>query len=148
MDELLAALDALATDDLAPLFGPALLDRLRPLLTAQNRLAGEVARTVRECEVSGAAEHDGLKVMTSWLRGHGHLWDAQAARMVRTGRALEHLPAMAAAFAAGAVTAEQAAVLGRVAEPERLLMAAEQGVDLAEIDAALTAIATSQPHRP
>ena len=65
----------------------------------------------------------------------------------RAGRALEHLPAMAAAFAAGQVTGEQAAVLGRVAEPERLAAAAEQDVDLAEIDAALTAVATSQPHQ-
>ena len=64
MDQLLAALDGLTADDLAPLFGPALLDRLRPLLVAQNRLAAEIARTVRECEVSGAAEVDWLKTMT------------------------------------------------------------------------------------
>ncbi len=107
MDELLAGLDALAAEDLAPLFGPALLDRLRPLLAARNRLAAEIARTVREAEVSGAAEHDGLKGMAAWLRGHGHLSNAQAARVVRTGRAPAHLPAMAAAFAAGAVTGEQ-----------------------------------------
>jgi hypothetical protein len=73
VDELTAALDALAAEDLSPLFGPALLDRLRPLLAAQHRLAAEVARTVREAEVSGAAEVDGLKTMASWLRGHGHL---------------------------------------------------------------------------
>ena len=146
MDELLAGLDALAAEDLAPLFGPALLDRLRPLLVAQNRLAAEVARTVREAEVSGAAEVDGLKTMASWLRGHGHLSDAQAARVVRTGRALPALPAMAAAFAAGAVTAEQAAVIGRVAEPGLLARAAEQGVDLAVVDALLTGVATTAPH--
>jgi hypothetical protein len=87
VDELQAALDALAGDDLSPLFGAALLDRLRPLLVAQNRLAAEVARTVRECELSGAAEVDGLKTMTSWLRGHGHLSATEAARVVRTGRA-------------------------------------------------------------
>jgi hypothetical protein len=120
VDELLAGLDALAAEDLTPLFGPALLDRLRPLLVAQNRLAAEVARTVRECEVSGAAEHDGLTTMPSWLRGHGHLSDAQAARVVRAGRALAQLPGMAAAFAAGAVTGEQAGVIARVAEPEPL----------------------------
>ena len=146
VEALSSALDALAREDLAPLFGPALLERLRPLLVAQNRLAAEVARTVRECEVSGAAEHDGLKVMTSWLRGHGHLSDAQAARVVRAGRALEQLPAMAAAFAAGQVTGEQAAVLGRVAEPQRLAMAAEQGIDLGVVDELLTGVAQVSPH--
>jgi hypothetical protein len=59
--------------------------------------------------VSGAAEVDGLKTMASWLRGHGHLSVAEAARVVRAGRALAHLPGLAAAFAAGAVTGEQAA---------------------------------------
>jgi hypothetical protein len=147
VDELAAALDALAAEDLTPLFGPALLERLRPLLAAQNRLAAEIARTVRECEVSGAAEHDGLKTMPSWLRGHGHLSTAQAARVVRAGRALAHLPGMAAAFAAGHVTDEQAGVIARVAEPGHLTAATEQDVELAEIDAALTAIAIAQPHQ-
>ena len=146
MDQLLAALDALAAEDLAPLFGPALLDRLGPLLVAQNRLAAEVARTVREAEVSGAAEHDGLKTMGSWLRGHGHLSPAEAARVVRAGRALAHLPGMAAAFAAGQVTGEQAAVLGRVAEPEHLALAAEQDVDLDVVDTLLTDVARERPH--
>jgi hypothetical protein len=146
VDELRAALDTIAADDLSPLFGAALLDRLRPLLVAQNRLAAEVARTVRECEVSGAAEVDGLKAMTSWLRGHGHLSAAEATRVVRAGRALEHLPGMAAAFAAGAVTGEQAATIGRVAEPDRLPLAAQQGVDLAAVDAVLTDVARERPH--
>ncbi len=75
----MASLDALAAEDLAPLVGPALLDRLRPLLAAQNRLAAEVARTVHEADVSGAAEVDGLRSMASWLRGHGHLSVAEAA---------------------------------------------------------------------
>jgi Domain of unknown function (DUF222) len=141
VDQLTAALDGLAAEDLAPLCGPALLDRLRPLLAAQHRLAAEVARTVRAAELSGAAEHDGLTTMPSWLRGHGHLSDAQAARVVRTGRALPHLPALAAAFAAGQVTAEQAAVIARVAEPRHLTAAAEQGVDLAVVDRLLTGVA-------
>jgi hypothetical protein len=146
VDELQAALDTLAGDDLAPMFGPALLDRLRPLLVAQNRLAAEIARTVRECEVSGAAEHDGLKAMTCWLRGHAHLSATEAARVVRAGRALSQLPALASAFAAGQVTGEQAAVIGRVAEPGHLAAAAEQGVDLAAVDAVLTDVAVTRPH--
>ncbi|SDM85675.1 protein of unknown function [Geodermatophilus siccatus] len=142
----MASLDALAVEDLSPLFGPALLDRLRPLLAAQNRIAAEVARTVREAEVSGAEELDGLKTMASWLRGHGHLSVTEAARVVRTGRALEHLPTMAAAFAAGAVTAEQAALIGRVAEPGALGLAADQDVDLTVVDAVLTDVAQASPH--
>src|SRR4051794_13712972 len=99
--ELQSALDALAAEDLTSLFGPQLLDRLGPLLVLQNRIAAEIARTVRECELTGAAEHDGLKSMQSWLRGHGHLSPGEAARLVRSGRALAHLPATAAAFAEG-----------------------------------------------
>jgi hypothetical protein len=146
VDQLTAALDALAAEDLTPLLGPALLERLRPLLAAQNRLAAEIARTVHECGVSGAAEHDGLATMASWLRGHGHLSIAEAARVVRAGRALAHLPAMAAAFAAGADTGEQAAVIGQVTDAEHLAQAADQGVDLAAVDALLTGVACERPH--
>ncbi|WP_448619800.1 DUF222 domain-containing protein [Geodermatophilus sp. URMC 65] len=145
MDELLAALDALGAEDLAPLCGPALLDRLGPLLVAQNRLAAEVARTVRECEVSGAAEVDGLKSMASWLRGHGHLSTAEAARVVRAARALAHLPVMAEAFAAGDVTGERAGLIGQVAEPKALALAAEHGVDLGAVDTVLNGVARAAP---
>src|SRR4051812_38286799 len=73
MGELGSTLDALAADDLPAMFGPQLLERLGDLLQAQNRLAAEVARTVRQCELAGAAEFDGNKSMTSWLRGHARL---------------------------------------------------------------------------
>jgi hypothetical protein len=146
VEQLLASLDALAGEDLTPLFGPALLDRLGRLLVAQNRLAAEVARTVREAEVSGAAEVDGLKTMASWLRGHAHLSPSEAARVVRAGRALAHLPAMAEACAAGQLTGEQAAVIGRVAEPGALALAAEQGVDLDAVDVVLTEVAVTRPY--
>jgi hypothetical protein len=146
VEQLLASLDALAAEDLAPLFGPALLDRLRPLLAAQNRLAAEVARTVREAEVSGAAEVDGLGSMASWLRGHGHLSVAEAARVVRTGRAQVHLPGLAEAFAAGEVTGEQAGLVARVVEPEPLARAAEQHVDLGVVGELLAGIARERPH--
>jgi hypothetical protein len=119
---------------------------LAPLLQAQNRIAAEVARTVRECELTGAAEHDGLKTMQSWLRGHGHLADGEAARLVGAGRALEQLPETAAAFAEGAITAGQVSVIARVAEPDRLAAAAERDIDVAEIDRTLAATAAAAPH--
>ncbi len=146
LEALTSALDGLAGEDLTPLFGPALLDRLRPLLAAQHRLAAEIARTVREAEVSGAAEHDGLKTMTGWLRGHGHLSTTEAARVVRAGRALAQLPAMAAAFAAGQLTGEQAGLVARVTGPEHLARAAEQDVDLGAVEELLTGVAVTRPH--
>jgi hypothetical protein len=84
-----------------------------------------VARTVRECDLIGAAESDGLKTMQSWLRGHAHLADSEAARLAGAGRALEQLPAVAAGSADGAITAGQVEMIARVAEPDRLAAAAE-----------------------
>ncbi|NEK60727.1 DUF222 domain-containing protein, partial [Geodermatophilus sabuli] len=66
----------------------------------------------------------------------------------RAGRALEHLPAVAAAFAAGTITAEQVTVVVPVTTPERLTAAAQQGVDLAEVDAVLADTAASRPPVP
>ena len=111
LGRLSAALDDLADEDLSGRFGPQLLDRLRPLLVVSNQLAAEVARTVRECELTGAVEHDGLASMASWLRGHARCSPGAAARLVGSGRALAQLPAVAAAAAAGAVRAEAVAVI-------------------------------------
>ncbi|MCZ2858002.1 DUF222 domain-containing protein [Blastococcus sp. VKM Ac-2987] len=146
MDRLGSALDDLAGEDLSGRFGPQLLDRLTGLLTAQNRLAAQVARTVRECEVAQAPERDGLASMASWLRGHGKLSPAAASRVVRTGRALAELPAVAEAFDRGAVTAEQVALIAPVAAPGNVAAADAQQVDLAGVDATLAEVAASRPH--
>ncbi|MGZ4565886.1 MAG: DUF222 domain-containing protein [Blastococcus sp.] len=146
MGELLSVLDALAADDLHALFGPPLLDRTQMLLAARNRIDAELTRTVREADVVQAAEHDGLKTMASWLTGHGHLSRRAAARLVRDGRALDQLPAVADAFAAGAITAEQVSVIAAVAKPEHVTAAATQGVDLGEVDRLLAETAATRPH--
>jgi hypothetical protein len=147
MGELQSALDALAADDLTSMFGPQLLERLTPLLQAADALAAQITRTVRECEKTGAAEHDGLKTMQSWLRGHGRLAPPTASRLVAHGRALEHLPAVAAGFAAGAVTVDQVSVAVKVATPERLAQAAAQDVDLQGFDEAVAEAAVNAPAR-
>ncbi|MGY1751677.1 DUF222 domain-containing protein [Blastococcus sp. SYSU D01042] len=146
MNELAEALDALAGERLDGQFGAALLERLGPLLIAANRLAAEVARTVRQCEVAGSAEHDGKASMASWLRGHHRLSASAASRLVRNGRALEQLPALAAAAAAGGVTAEAVGVIAPVTSAENLARAEEQGVDVGAVDAALTKVAATRPH--
>jgi hypothetical protein len=144
VDGLTAVLDALAGDDLTPLVAPELLDRLRGLLIARNRLDAEIGRVVRECEVTGAAEYDGLKSMQSWLRGHGRLSPPAAGRVVRAGRALALLPAVAAACAEGSVSAERVAVIAPITRDEHRAAAAAQGVDLGEVDAVLAAVAATR----
>jgi hypothetical protein len=66
--------------------------------------------------------------------------------VVETGRALEHLPEVAAAFADGRLTGGQAGLIAQVTTPARLAQAAAAGVDLPAIDSALTTVATTQRH--
>jgi hypothetical protein len=61
--------DRVAGQDLKGMFGPQALDRTRSLLRLKNRIDAELARTVREGELTQAAHHDGAKTMQSWLRG-------------------------------------------------------------------------------
>jgi hypothetical protein len=144
--ELQSALDALAAEDLDGMVAPQLLERTNFLVWVANRIAAELTRTVRRAEVAQAAEHDGLKSMASWLRGHARLSAGEARRLVRNGRALEQLPVVAAAFAEGRVTAEQIGVVAPVAVTEVQAEAVGQGVDLAAVDATLAEVAATQVH--
>jgi hypothetical protein len=144
--ELQSALDVLETDDLHAMVAPQLLDRTTELVQAINRMAAELTRTVRVADVVQAPEHDGLKTMTSWLRGQARLSPAAARQIIRNGRALEQLPAVSAGFADGQITAEQVGVIAVVTAPERVSAAAEQGVDLGEIDRVLAETAATRPY--
>ena len=146
MGELESALDLLAAEDLHGLAAPQHLDRTARLVGARNRIDAELARGVRAADVAQAPEHDGLKTMRSWLRGHARLSPAAARQIVGNGRALEHLPAVAAAFADGQVTAEQVSVVAPVAALDAQVAAVVQGVDLGEVDATLAGVAATRPH--
>jgi uncharacterized protein DUF222 len=144
VSELRSALDALAADDVHGLAPRQQLDRITEILEARNRLDAQPARSVRAAELQQACEDDGLTSMQSWLRGHGRLSPAAARQLVGNGRALEHLPALASAFADGAVTAEQVAVVAPAVTEDRRAAALAQGVDLAEVDRTLTAVAAER----
>ena len=146
MGELQSALDALAAEDLDGLVAPQLLDQTALLMRARNRLDAELTRRVRRCDVIQAAEHDGLASMASWLRGHVRLSAGEVRRLIGNGRVLERLPAVAAGFADGHITAEQVAALAPATRPENLTRAAAQGVDLAEVDAVLAETAATRQH--
>jgi hypothetical protein len=144
MRGLRAALDALAAEDLNLSSGVQLLRDTAELVRARNRLDAELTRRVRRADLVQAPEHDGLTSMASWLRGHARLSPREAQRLVRNGRALEQLPAVAAGFAAGTVTAEQVAVVAPVTAVEVQAEAVGQGVDLAAVDDVLAEVAASR----
>jgi hypothetical protein len=146
VSELQSALDALAAEDLDPLSAGEQLDRIRSLVAAQNRLAALLTRAVRKVDLTQAVEHDGLKSTKSWLRTHAGLSDAAARRLVESGRALEALTAVQQVFDAGAISAEAVTAMAPIATPDRLTRAAEQDVDVAEIDATLAVLATEVSH--
>ena len=146
MSELRSALDALAIEDLHGLDDGQVLDRTALLVAARNRLDAELTRTVRHAESTRACEHDGLKTMRSWLVGHARLAPAEASRIVRSGRALEHLPALSAGFADGEVTAAQVDVVTKVVGPTEVARAAEQGVDLGAFDRDWATVAAGARH--
>jgi hypothetical protein len=144
--ELASALDALAAEDLFSLTAPGVLDRNRDLVRARNRIDAELARTARHAELTQAPEHDGLTSMASWLRGHCRLSPGAAKQVVRNGRALAQLPAVAAACAEGVVTGEQVAVIAPVIDPVNLAKAADQHVDVAQVDAVLAETSATRQH--
>src|SRR3954467_834072 len=144
--ELESALDALAAEDLDGLGASQLLDRTAELVRARNRIDTELTRTVRRCEVTQAAEHDGLAPRPWWPRGHARLRAGGVRRLIGNGGALDQLPQLAAGFAAGAITAEQVAVIAPVAAVDTVAAAAAQGVDPAAVDAVLAEAAATRPH--
>ncbi|WP_246215202.1 HNH endonuclease signature motif containing protein [Modestobacter muralis] len=123
------------------------LDRTAELVTLRNRLDAELTRTVRHGELTQAPEHDGIRTMRSWLVGHARLAPTEASRIVRSGRALELFPALAAGFAEGAVTAAQMDVVASKIGSVELAKAAGQGIDLAPFDEAWTTVAAEASHQ-
>src|SRR3978361_853242 len=118
MSELMSVLDGLAADDLFEFSGRQTLDRTTMLVAARNRIDAELARTVRRADVLDAAElDDGIKTMQAWLRAPCRVSRAEGARRGARGRSREWLPAVAAGFADGMITAEQVSVAALVARP-------------------------------
>src|SRR3954451_19100201 len=119
-----------ADDGLDGLSDGELLEHVRELVAAQNRVAARLARAVRAAECHQSAEHDGLKTMKSWLRTHTRLSGAAVTGLVTQGRAALLLPAVERAFTAGEITADQVDTIAVISTPENLDRAAAQGIDL------------------
>lgn len=143
MSEVRSLLDQLAVLDLADL-DPAglsdgeLLDGLPVLQGALNQLGALQTRCVAAADRRAATHADGMVATKTWLTGHCRIAGRDAASLLRAGRRLAHLPQLAAAYAAGQVTAAHVDVITAAVTPARIKVAEANGIDLATTDAILT----------
>ena len=75
-------------------------------------------RLVAEFERRGGHERAGFHSATGWLAWHCSLTDRAAREQMRVARALDELPKIEAAFAAGELSYSKVRALTRVATPE------------------------------
>ncbi|RFU21701.1 HNH endonuclease signature motif containing protein [Geodermatophilus marinus] len=141
MSELGSALDELTGLDLDELADGPLLELVGELVTAANRVAAALTTAVRAADRREAHRRDGAVSMRAWLRGQCRLAPSDAAAIVSTGRRLAGMPATAAAFAAGEITAAHARVITKAMTPRRVAKAAEAGIDHTVTDRILAELA-------
>jgi hypothetical protein len=103
-----------------------------------NRLSAVMTRSVAAGEARQVQQADGMVSMKTWLTGHCRLSGREAAALVRDGRRLVELPALASAYAAGDVTSAHVGLVTTAVTPARTAVAAANGIDLAVTDAVLT----------
>jgi hypothetical protein len=103
-----------------------------------NRISALQTHAVGAGEARQVHTGDGMPAMKSWLTGHCRLSGRDAAGLVRAGRRLRQLPALAAAYAEGAVTPAHVGVITSAVTPARVAKAAEHGIDLGTTDQILT----------
>jgi hypothetical protein len=133
--------------DLHTLTDGALLAEVAELVAERNRVEARLTAAVRVGDVRLACEHDGVTTMQSWLRTHCGMKSPAAVALVQRGRVLDLLPATVAAFGAGAIGTEHVTAIGTITATRLLAVAADQGVEVGEVDAALATIAAGQPFR-
>jgi hypothetical protein len=131
--EQIAALDP-AEFDPADLSDEQVREVIPRAQVAINRLSALQTRAVAAGEARQVHAGDGMVAMKTWLTGHCRISGREAVGLVRAGRRLRELPALAAAYADGAVTRAHVDAVTTSVTPARVAKAAEAGIDLAETD--------------
>src|SRR4051794_33958194 len=103
-----------------------------------NRLTAVQTAAVAAGAARQVQRADGMVSMKMWLTGHCRIPGRAAADLLRDGRRLAQLPALAAAYAEGAVTPVHVAAGTAAVTPARVAVAEANGIDLGTTDAVLT----------
>ena len=106
--------DASQYGDLTPAERTDLVEQLSGAIAA---LQAELGRVIVAVEDAGDHRPDGATDVAAWLVGRTGATRRHALETVRVARALESLPALRAAFAAGAVSFDQVRPTTRFATP-------------------------------
>src|SRR5947207_10783674 len=133
MSTLRSGLDELRAVELRHLSQGELEDRVVEIRRATGVLEAESARTVAEIERRGAFSDSGHLSITSWVEHRFQTSWSEAARQVRTARALEAMPVVREALYEGEVSPSAVGqlVTAQEASPEEF-----PGVQSVLVDAA------------
>ena len=91
------------------------IDRLHGRICAEQR---DLLRHVAEWDKRGRWRDDGCRDLAAWLAARFGISNWSAARWVHAAHALEHLPAVSAAFSAGEICLDKVLELTRIATAE------------------------------
>ena len=119
-------LTALADIDLDGLCDEALNQLVVELQGLTHRLAAEVCRVTHRWEQRGVWAGDGSKSSTARLARDGHITKRTAHALLWLGRRLDEAPVVAAAFAAGELSADQADMLLQACSGREALFARDE----------------------
>jgi hypothetical protein len=133
MSEMRSAIDGLLVVDDAALSDDQLVADLDDVEHATRQLEVVRARRLAELERRQVWSRDGHLSVVSWLASRHRLSHTVAASHTRTARALEQMPVMAQAFAAGDVSSSAVTLLAHAREtaPEQFARAEQTLVDAA-----------------
>ena len=133
MGTLRSGLDELRSVELRFLSDGELESRLDEIARAQGVLEAEKARTVAEVERRGSFSTSGHLSVTSWVEHRLQTSWSEAARAVRTARALESMPVVREALYEGEVSPSAVSQLvgAREANPGEFAVSEEMLVDAA-----------------
>jgi hypothetical protein len=116
MDRLRADLDELCSIDVTGIPDDQVREEILSLVASLNRVTAALTERVGSFDVRRLCENDAVRTTRHWLQLYGHLSQGAATGMLARARVLRRLPAVAAAFRAGRISAEHVAKIAELAE--------------------------------